>query len=308
MNLDVALNELSVATRAPDIATARCWVHGLHNVLSALEVDHHLAVPADLAARPLAPGYTFLGYVEDRQVDEAERMAVLVALTKGPFLEACLDAGSDDLRLDGAPCLGLAVAFTTDGIAASLPSDPARWDTHTVAVTRLHLGEGAALLEETVGVRHASAVAHLAHHASWLEDMRMSPKDALALWDKRAELYPELVFCAEVKRQLRALISRPDVTRQAHRKLAAVQRHLAATKGAVFDPAQLPFELKGEKSATMQRSPEARTILCPDGQHRTFELHFDLPEGHRAYLLHDAAGKKVLVGRVHVHPPNASDH
>jgi hypothetical protein len=127
------------------------------------------------------------------------------------------------------------------------------------------------------------------------------PADAKDLWERRAELYPALVFCAQMEKALEAFGSGTDLFKQVKMRLRDLQDFFSIWDGKVFDPDKVPFKVTPDSDKQLKEYPEERTFLCPDGVRRIFRWKTKLPNGHRLYFDPQEATCTAIIGDVGPH-------
>lgn len=293
----VALPDRHAARRQLDrfVATLRRAVgHGAERGLRS-------AVP--LGPLALAPDYVFSQWRNDGEVDLEARRWVRSLQINCPAIGPA--DGADvvereqlsEFRCGAEAARGLGTAFLLDGLCVSLGGD-ARWTVPELAVVADTLDEACNFSRETVRVRHAAGPEHADAHADWLGLRDEEIGSPLELWERRAELFPGLVFCEEVRAQLEGVDRGAPVLRQIVEKLRLLDRHFRAWDG-VFDADALGVKVTTESETTMQQFAAERTFRCPDGVERTFEWHVRMtPGAWRLYFFPDPATRRAIVGYV----------
>src|SRR5205814_2318558 len=110
------------------------WILTLR-AATARGVQRTIHLPVTFHASPIAEGYYWQSWLNDRRVGRELRQFFLALATKLPFLEDDIEAQASwaaiDCLLDNQQTSGLKAAYVTDGIAVSLLSS-AQWDTASV--------------------------------------------------------------------------------------------------------------------------------------------------------------------------------
>ena len=158
------------------------------------------------------------------------------------------------------------------------------WDAPWIQADRHQLAEipdgGAAVVEDSVEVRHAATLAHTASHEDWIKraglpDLRAGSE----IWEARGDLFPNLGFLPHVRNQLSDL--RQDWIVPAAYELRRIDDAVAD-----WDPRLRSLPLW--RSLVTPEHP-MRKLLCKftdlDGAERIFDLHGRLTPGHgRVYF------------------------
>ncbi len=119
------------------------------------------------------------------------------------------------------------------------------------------------------------------------------------LWNRRADLFPSLVFGLDVEKQLQAIGS--DVFSSALSRLVDLN-----TSAADWDATSSPTptyicKVTGESASTMQKYGRDRVFRSSDGQNATFEKHARLHDGARIHLREISEQSAIEIGYVGKH-------
>ncbi|MDD9715813.1 hypothetical protein PVW48_03610 [Dinoroseobacter sp. PD6] len=119
------------------------------------------------------------------------------------------------------------------------------------------------------------------------------------LWNRRADLFPNLVFGLDVEKQLKAIGS--DLFSSAVSRLVDLN-----TSAADWDATNSPTptyicKVTGESASTMQKYGGDRVFRSSNGQNATFEKHARLHDGARIHLREIAEQSAIEIGYVGKH-------
>lgn len=282
----IFLNELSFCGQAKDRYSLMRNVQKVLNNLKPLIGDDPIGTSQDLWQREIAPGYTVRQYIYDSEVTQAERLLFQTIVTKGPYVERLLDESVNyhECRLqkqDDVTSSSVAAACCFDGMLASLLHAP-RFEEETVIV--LYRENDDELKEFEVPnqfdpQRVETFVQNL---------LKQNIRSWENFWKRRTKLFPNIVFCEEVKEQLQRLDF--SLMKNITRHLARMNEYIT---GEVQDAnySQMGIEASRESSVTLEHYGHLRTFLCPDGKERVFSWHSKLK------------GRKNL--RIHFYPPDS---
>lgn len=305
MAMFVFLNELSQPEGSIAPQPGAEVVNGLFSLLRDIKRRRrdtvlHSAVPL----RDLQIGDSYSVGVWGNDGDRREEWRFLRSLQdRAPFqtrlAELGIDANETDYRYGDDRAEGLGLAHLFGGMAVSLDYDPG-W-------RELHLSLMREALEETadgdvdiviaeVETVHASTADHLAEHAEWLDRACRQPVvDGADLWNRRAELFPNLEFLPRVGGQLTQLPA-------SHPWFGAAVVRLTELNDAVreWDPAVAP-----EPHYRSRVTPEhaQRKLVCRfedlDGELRIFDMHARFTPGSgRLHFRLDPARRKAVVAHI----------
>lgn len=314
MDLDMALNELSIQFPAQDIQTARCWMLNLIHTLRAgvsAGVRRNLRTYIDLNSTAIANDYTLVRWRNDNDVDLEARRYFKSVVTKYPPMSDLPEAEQRSLSHDffhnDDRAYGLGVAFLLDGLAISFASSPL-WNSHEIDLNTDWLEDDGNLTSDIIHVHHASQALHINHLTPWIQDRRrIGVQDGSDLWNQREELFPSLVFCKHIGKDLEKLQSTDPILRQIVKKIFEMENYCKRWQEGPFNPAHLPFKITGESRVTTQRYPQERTFLCPDGKERIFTWHCRLtPCAWRIYFDPSAGPGRIYIGNIGPKPPSVN--
>lgn len=259
----------------------------------------------ELGLIELSEGYSVRDWRNDPAVTRELQTAWRGMQARSPLLRTDAPPEERDRLLggecsfEGTQAAGLGAAVLLGGLAISMHSHE-RWLRSRVKAVLTELGEDGFAPSE-VEIRHAAAVAHIEEHREWLRPPPYDPTDAKDLWQKRAELYPALVFCTHVEKALEAFGSGTDLFKQVKARLRDLQGFFSAWDGKAFDPDKVPFKVTPDSGTQLREHPEERTFLCPDGVTRLFRWKTKLPDGHRLYFDPQEATRTAIIGDVGPH-------
>jgi hypothetical protein len=128
-------------------------------------------------------------------------------------------------------------------------------------------------------------------------------------WDRRDQLFPNLVLCGEVAGQIAGLGS-STVFNQICDRLREFDKAVKIWSDGAFSYKDInrnfALRISPESNKTMSKFKNERTFSLPDGSRKVFELH--IKTGHlRFHFYPDEATKKVYVGYIGPHLPISSD-
>ncbi len=314
MTAELVFNELSLGhAQAPEVArqSMLALVRTCFLAQNA-GAGRILLVPEGAVTEEIGPGYSLWQWVNDPMVDLDWRRKFLSMATHGPFTENVLTAEAleklaiSEYSLDDKTALGLGAAHVLDGLAVSVNGEDALQRTRLV-VGMLSLSDDGDLLEDRVEVRHASSPEHIEDHRPWLASRQQAEINGGGeLWERRAELFPALVFCPRVEAQLRALGPRDPHLRQVLRKLALLDENFSGWVEGPFDRRAIP-DCDPESRATLTQYKAEHTFRGPDGKDRLFSWHLALtPGAWRLFFKPDRETRKAIVGHIGPKLPNVS--
>lgn len=315
MDLEMVLNELSLNAPAKDIPTARQWMLDLLRTLRAAVkcgVPRVLRTHREFQGTLLAPDYPLAAWRSDNNVAREERLYFKSLTTKAPFLADLPEIESNILAFEfthnGEAAQGLGTAFLLEALAISVRSG-SRWESNQIELEVKRLAEDADLITENVLVFHASHPDHERSHDTWIQKrLQTSVRDGTDMWDRRVSLFPALIFCDSVCRQVQGLQARDPMLRAVVKRLLEMETYCKDWNEGPFNPDDLPSKASTESVSTLQQYGAERTFRCPDGEERVFSWHVRLtPGAWRIHFFPKTEERKIIIGYIGSHLPTVSD-
>ncbi|WP_293352734.1 MULTISPECIES: hypothetical protein [unclassified Microcoleus] len=308
MDLEMVFNELSARNLAPDISTAQQWMSELISTMREAKRCglKGIRTQADFHAMVLAENYPLSRWRNDSQVNREERTFLRTLATKTPLsvdipdLEIKIKVEDPDceLSLQGSQAEGFKVAHYLETLAISLNSD-SLWNGSRIKLELIQIDENRELIEESVEILHASQKNHVLEHADWIKKRQQTGvADGLELWNRRAELFSSLEFCARVNPQIQSVVD-PTMLRQVLRKLFELDELSKNWTDGSLDLDNLPSKVSPESESRLKQFREQLNIKCLDGTKRIFSLHVRMTPG--AWRLHfctELGPGKIIIGYI----------
>jgi len=321
MTVEMVLNELSHQVLASDIYSARRLLSGLRETMQSatqLGVKRILRTGKPVYEIELAPDYFVSSWLSDTRVDQVERGFLRSIATKAPYLqdistsEIANAAELSEFYYQNEKADGFRYAYWIEAIAVSFLSND-RWDRSVIdniSVQSLDTDTGQLQQRQAVSVNHASRTDHLARHENWIaECIRDSIRDGQDIWYRKEELYPNLLLCDALRRQLRAIHSSHLALRQVKKRLSELEIFCRNWTQGSFTSKQLHGNPRTESQATLQQYPNERTFMCPDGVERIFSWHARInPGAWRLHFFPLENEQKIIIGYIGPHLSTATDN
>jgi hypothetical protein len=238
----------------------------------------------------------FRGYL-GRSKDKARFMLQLA--TRCPIDDGIEAADLEDFldeEVDGLPhCTDLLwCAISSTKLSVSL-SPNGEWHQNPLSLRLVRDGTHS----RTVDVENVFSLESAQDTADRLnvEDLAcISPDD---LWNRRADLFPSLIFGLDVESQLKALGS--DLFASAVSRLVDLNASAANWDATCSPTPTYICKVTGESGATMQKYGGERVFRSSDGQNETYEKHARLHNGGRVHLREISEQSAVEIGYVGKH-------
>ncbi len=315
---EMVLNHASLV--APNSHAAMDWIVGMAKAMQIV-CDRHLAKAhlqrnKELYEIECAGNSTLYQIaVEMLKTHSKEFAVLLLSLSdKAPPWDKRHDATEDRLLRcevtgldgrgvspeDGAPLLYCAIA---DGIAVGFPSERV-WEQDHVKVYFVELstdGEELGELSETI-----DNLTRLDHAVAIVERHRVNTRDVSSfaeMWERRCEIFPNLVFGSDVEGQLRRVNT--GYLERIVRKLSIID----AKSGDWESERNAGPPWKGivrNESQTVYADPslrEHRLFAANDGNRKLFMYHASSSKGGRIHLRSIPDARVVEIGYIGTHLP-----
>lgn len=313
MGLDIVLNEVSLINAAHDITTSKQLMSDLFDTIAEAasvvgrgNLNIEVCTPRNLAALPLAPGYPVGRWLNDRTVDERQRRLFIALATKKPYIDDITESSEEEFLFQQISVKSLGYAFLKDALAVSLRAEPC-WDQKHLELEHHQLDDDGELTVELVKVMHASRSVHVQEHFYWIRaslqiEAQLLISDGTALWKRREELFPHLLFCSSVESQLQQILSGSLMLKPIIKKLLELERFCKDWLDGPFDHRRIACTVSPESSRTLQEYGQERTFLCYDGNTRTFSWHIKLtPNAWRIYFYPLEDERQLIIGYIGSH-------
>ena len=302
---EMVLNYASLT--APDYDTALCWLKDLAIGMIQLRRIAQSSLRMRLSVHEIVilPNLSlFDAFKALIRIGAREESVLLMRLSaKYPLLrdvESSVRArffACEGRQIPPEDCEPLILCAIANWIAVGFPSD-SMWDNDqlTVRFNELLADEKIEEASETIDnlarSTHASSICER-HHAAFLENQ--SP---LAVWEKRDEAFPNLVFGPDVKPP-------PQFLGSAIRRLAELDKSAAEWR-VVGGPAP-PWTCKVTPESQSVRNNamllNERRFRSRHGTRELFEWHARIGSGYRIHLRFDAETEEVEIGYIGPHLP-----
>lgn len=118
-------------------------------------------------------------------------------------------------------------------------------------------------------------------------------------WDRRAELYPDLLFGLDVEAHITRIGS--HIFKSALCKLSLLNDASASWVKSKSPHAPYSLKVSPESGATMAKYGDEREFRASTGKKETFEKHVYLPDGHRLHLREIRDRHRIEIGYIGPH-------
>ncbi|MDW7678983.1 MAG: hypothetical protein SCK70_00335 [bacterium] len=303
--MDLFFNELSL-TEADHPKTAKVWLADLIKLfqISQTKECKGLKTSNDIWEKRIAPNYTIANWLTDNSVDRELRLFFKSQALKYPFIDDLIERKTEDgqrlfdFKYKDQYAKGLGAAYLFDALAISCDSS-SEWDCTYIFIKVICL-EDDEISETKQEVKHCSKSIHLENLNDWIrQKTKPSVPNGTILWLKRNLLFPNLVFCENVKDQLIHLNEGKPEFIQIKKRLFELEDYCQKWDQGYFNAASLPSKVTPESSTRLKKLETQLTFLCPDNNSRTFSWHSRYTRGAgRIYFFAENNQRKIFIGYI----------
>ncbi len=289
MDFDLILNELSLQNPVSNEQIAQQMMSDFIKTVKAMKaqgVKINLRTKENFYTTILAPNYPVSRWCND--ADQIERLFIKNLATKTPFSTDLLNpkiqeiennASLSEFRYQGQLAIGLGIAYILNTIVISLLSKEC-WDCSRIKLEFRCLDEAEEVISEIVEAIHASRSCHVLEHANLIQQSKeriyQKVSNGLELWEQRGQLFPNLVFCDVVRKQLEDILTGQLELQPVIKILLELQKCCQNWDSGYLNLEGYPINESGESQSTLDQYGRERTFSCPDGKERLFERHLKL--------------------------------
>jgi len=312
MPLQLFLNELS----APNEQLARAVSVGylqqlVSTVREARRIDPALILNSDvpLANFSLGAGATIASIrnagecVEESLYLKTVNNRAPLTLAAAESAESNRDPALCEYRLrsvapvsPGETALGLGFAHLFDGLGLSLATHDF-WLGHFVELDLSTFDAADEITTSNVTARNADCPAAIANHAEALRASIMPTfADGAELWERRAELLPNLVFIPRTRAQLHAILPGDPMLEQVWIKLSGIDQAIAVWKVTKGSYPMFPFNVRPESRSRRGLAEFENN----EGKKLIFSDHCDLAptESRIHFIVESVPQRHAVIGHV----------
>lgn len=312
MPLQLFLNELSVPDcQLPHPVSVGHFKRLVATVREARNIDPALILNSDvpLATFPLGEGATVASIrnvgecIEESLYLKAVNNRAPLKLVADQILEDKSDAYLREYRLRpsapicaGETALALGFSHLFNGLSLSLATHE-YWHELSIELDMTTLNSVGEVVAMQVAARNASTPAKITAHADALRAL-LAPtiSDGAALWERREELLPNLLFIPRTRQQLQAILPGEPMLEQVWLKLSGIDQAIEAWKIAKGPYPMFPFNVRPE-SRSRRGLAEFEDGA---GNKRIFSDHCDLAptEARIHFIIESVPQPHALIGHI----------
>jgi hypothetical protein len=257
----------------------------------------------------LAPGYSLYNWLDDKLVSRDETSFILTVATLMPFLSETppsITGRSQEVEVrvrgDSADCY--AAAFVLNMLLVSFAVGV--WGASTISADVSELESGGSITARSTTLRNISRITHYDVHNAWITNRRIASISGMdQLWEERATLFPDLIFCPSVELQLNSVAPTDPHFRRIIMKLFELQKYFKNWSAGGFNPKAFA-KCNPTSGQTLNHRDYGPKYLfaTPAGSTAVCGWHvYITPGAWRIYFCPDAASRNGIIGHVGVKLP-----
>lgn len=271
--------------------------------------DNTFYYTEELLVKPLCEGYTIHDWLKDFTVIREEKSFFRSLINKGIMIKDIQFWESEmviDINGKKVAAIGCLAAYEWDNYVVSLSSD-VLWSDEYIYGEYRNI-ENDDYNESDVGIRNCSKEEHVDNLIMYQKQRdKLLISSGTELWNKREKLFPHLIFCESVKKQLEE--ARVTVQIQTVINRIQILENYFSTYEGVFDKEKVGYRCRYE-SESVQKDEHLRNMRkfrTPYGEESFFYWHISFPGNYpgRIHFFPDAEHNIGIIGYVGKHLPTS---
>ncbi len=273
--------------------------------LKHINNDNNFYYSDELMFEKISEEYTVHDWLKDQSVPQKDRQFFRTLVQRGhriqleDFLESELIVEMENGQTISAK--GGLMAFEWDSYIVSFLSSEV-WKNEWMEGKYLSLSSE----DKVVKVRNCGMLEHVNRIVEGeRKKQQLIISSGLELWEKRKQLYPHLIFCESVKKQLEE--ARVSIQIQMIMKRIQILEDYFATYDGEFDKNKVGFGCRNESESVKNDCDmnEHRKFLTPFGKEEFFYWHISFAGNYpgRIHFIPDAEHKVGIIGYIGKHLP-----
>lgn len=273
--------------------------------LKHINNDNNFYYSDELMSEKISEEYTVHDWLKDQSVPQKDRQFFRTLVQRGhriqleDFLESELIVEMENGQTISAK--GGLMAFEWDSYIVSFLSSEV-WKNEWMEGKYLSLSSE----DKVVKVRNCGMLEHVNRIVEGeRKKQQLIISSGSELWEKRKQLYPHLIFCESVKKQLEE--ARVSIQIQMIMKRIQILEDYFATYDGEFDKNKVGFGCRNESESVKNDCDmnEHRKFLTPFGKEEFFYWHISFAGNYpgRIHFIPDAEHKVGIIGYIGKHLP-----
>ena len=267
--------------------------------------DNDFYYSDELMTEKIVDEYTVHDWLKEQSVPQKDKQFFRTLIQRGHRIETG-DLLESELLINlenevSASAKGALMAFEWDSYVVSFLSSEL-WKKEWMEGKYISIDAE----EVVVKVRNCSILNHVDRIvANEKRQQSLVISSGIELWEKREQLYPHLIFCESVKKQLEE--ARVSIQIQTIMKRIQTLEDYFATYEGEFDKNKVGFGCRTESESVKKDKElnEHRKFITPFGKEEYFYWHISFPGNYpgRIHFLPDPEHKIGIVGYIGKHLP-----
>ncbi len=304
------LNELSLVAGATLKEEIKNQISNFLKVCQKLtrkKEDKIFYYTEELLVKQLCEGYTIHDWLKDPTVIQAEKSFFRSLMNKGTMIKDNEFSESEiviDINGEKVAAIGCLAAYEWDNYVVSLSSD-VLWTDEYINGMYYNI-ENDEYNETDVEIRNCSKEEHVDNLMMYQKQKdKLLISSGTELWNKRRELFPHLIFCESVRKQLEQIKVKVQIQTVMNR-IQILENYFSTYEGE-FDKEKVGYRCRYE-SESVQKDEHLRNMRkfrTPYGEESFFYWHISFPGNYpgRIHFLPDAKHNIGIIGYVGKHLP-----
>lgn len=267
--------------------------------------DQDFYYAEELLLSELVPGYTIHNWLKDPQVPKREQDFLRKMINRRLLIDKKQFLGSEfciELKEGGSEsATGCLAAYETGEYVVSLCTD-LQWKRESINGIYYTIEEDG----QKVEVRNCSSLNHVGQLL--IEEKKKTIRmvsSGLELWEKRESIYPHLIFCDCVRKQLEEDRNSLYI-KMIMKRLQILEDYFENYQGK-FNPKDVGYRCR-EESETVAKNIQLRGMRIfktPEGQEEFFPYHISFTGNFpgRIHFIPDRVHKRGIIGYIGKHLP-----
>lgn len=308
------LNELSIDCEGQKIEQVDTeisdFLHTCHAVSTKMN-DRDFYYSMDFVSQKLTDGYGIYDWLQQSRAPQKEKQYLRTMINRKQLISSEQYLGSEvHINVSGKDkaSVGCLAAYETEEYVVSMKTKP-EWDAETLCGTYVSIDEMTQdIQEKAIAINNCSKKEHVDGLVKKVQEKEMRMvSSGLELWEKRDSIYPHLVFCDSVKKQLETVGNLLQL-KMVMRRLKILEQYFASYNG-IFDKELVGYGCR-EESESVSKNRELRSMrifMTPYGKEEFFTWHISFAGDYpgRIHFIPDAEHKVGVIGYVGKHLPTS---
>jgi hypothetical protein len=313
--MELVFNDLSTKIPANNITSGRELMNNFVLICKLAinnGAERSLRTTENFFSQILTPEYSIGHWLSDPDVDKEFQRFIRSLAHKAPYIDFDFEKEmyerllGSDFKFDGESVNGLGAAYLLDGFALSLKTE-VRWNTSKIPLVMEFIDEDGNIVTENIEVNHASSQIHIQENEEWFNIQKVKKvQDGKELWNHKESIFPYLLFCDNVKGQIKDFHFGQPLFRQIIKRLFELNSYFSRWSEGPFEPELFSCKVTPESKETLNRFSSEHTFDYKD-RSLLFSWHARMtPGAWRLFFVPDDQFRKGIIGYIGPKLPNVT--